>query len=55
MIEYLARQVQEKKLKDSEEKKIDDKQAEVWKEDTCNFIENEKNKTDYLKNVYKQH
>jgi hypothetical protein len=38
-----------------EERKIDDKQAEVWKEDTGNFYENEKQKQDYLKNVYKNH
>ena len=27
----------------------------VWKEDTQNFYENEKNKSSYLKDVYKQH
>lgn len=31
MRDYLARQVQEKKNKEVEEKKIDSKQAEVWK------------------------
>lgn len=55
MREYLARQVDEKKSKEQDEKKIDEKQAEVWKEDTGNFFENEKNKSEYLKNVYKQH
>lgn len=30
MREYLARQVEEKKIKESEEKKIDFKQADVW-------------------------
>lgn len=55
MREYLARQVDEKKAKEMEEKKIDEKQAEVWKEDTQNFFDNEKNKTEYLKQVYKQH
>jgi hypothetical protein len=27
----------------------------VWKEDTQNFYDNEKNKSSYLKDVYKQH
>jgi len=45
MRNYLARQVDEKKSKEQEEKKIDEKQAEVWKEDTGNFFENEKNKS----------
>ncbi len=27
----------------------------MWQEDTQNFFENEKNKTEYLKSVYKQH
>ena len=30
MREYLARQVEEKKQKEIEEKKIDEKQAKVW-------------------------
>jgi hypothetical protein len=30
MREYLARQVEDKKLKEIEEKKIDSKQADVW-------------------------
>jgi hypothetical protein len=51
----LAKQVDEKKQKEVEERKIDDKQAEVWKEDTGNFYDNEKQKQDYLKNVYKNH
>ena len=55
MRDYLARQVEEKKIKQVEEKKIDEKQAEVWKEDTTNFFDNEKSKTEYLKNVHKQH
>lgn len=55
MRDYLARQVEDKKIKESEEKKIDSKQADVWKEDTSNFFDNEKNKADYLKQVHKQH
>lgn len=55
MRDYLARQVEEKKTKEIEEKKIDSKQAEVWQEDTANFFENEKNKAEYLKNIHKQH
>ncbi len=55
MRDYLARQVEDKKVKENEEKKIDEKQAEVWKEDTSNFFENEKSKAEYLKNVHKQH
>ena len=55
MRDYLARQVDEKKMKEIEEKKIDEKQAEVWKEDTTNFVENEKEKQDYLKNIHKNH
>lgn len=55
MREYLAKQVEEKRLKEIEEKKIDEKQAIVWKEDTNLFFENEKQKQDYLKNVYKKH
>lgn len=51
----MAKQVDEKKQKEVEERKIDDKQAEVWKEDTGNFYDNEKQKQDYLKNVYKNH
>jgi len=37
MRDYLARQVDEKKQKEIEEKKIDEKQAVVWKEDTEAF------------------
>ena len=55
MRDYLARQVDEKKQKEIEEKKIDEKQAVVWKEDTEAFNENEKNKQQYLKDVYKKH
>lgn len=55
MRQYLAKQVDQKKVKERDEKKIDDKQAEVWKEDTGNFNDNEKNKSEYLKQVYKQH
>lgn len=55
MREYLARQVEEKKIKEVQEKKIDEKQAIVWKEDTQNFYDNENNKSQYLKQVYKQH
>lgn len=38
MREYLARQVDEKRLKQIEQKKIDSKQADVWKEDTNAFF-----------------
>jgi hypothetical protein len=55
MRDYLAKQVEEKRLKEIEEKKIDEKQAVVWKEDTSLFFENEKQKEEYLKNVYKKH
>lgn len=55
MRDYLSRQVDEKKQKDIDEKRIDEKQAVVWKEDTNAFFENEKQKHDYLKDVYKKH
>ena len=55
MRDYLARQVEEKRQKEIDEKKIDSKQATVWKEDTDAFFDNEKAKQDYLKNVYKKH
>jgi len=38
MREYLARQVEEKRQKEIDEKKIDEKQAHVWKEDTNAFF-----------------
>ena len=55
MREYLARQVEEKRQKEIDERKIDDKQAVVWKEDTEAFNDNEKSKHQYLKDVYKKH
>ena len=55
MREYLGRQVDEKHQKQIQEKKIDEKQAVVWKEDTEAFFDNEKQKQDYLKGVYKKH
>ena len=55
MRNYLGKQVEEKKQREIDEKQIDGKQAEVWKEDTGNFHENEKNKQQYLKDVYKNH
>lgn len=55
MRDYLARQVEEKRQKEIEEKKIDQKQAVVWKQDTQAFNDNEKNKQQYLKDVYKKH
>lgn len=55
MREYLARQVDEKHQKQIQEKKIDEKQAVVWKEDTEAFFDNEKQKQEYLKGVYKKH
>ena len=55
MRNYLDKQVEEKHQKEVDERKIDEKQAVVWKEDTDNFNNNEKNKQDYLKNVYKNH
>jgi hypothetical protein len=55
MRDYLARQVEEKRQKEIDEKKIDEKQAHVWKEDTSSFFDNEKQKQEYLKNVYKKH
>ncbi len=55
MREYLARQVEEKRQKEIDEKQIDQKQAHVWKEDTSAFFENEKDKQNYLKGVYKKH
>lgn len=55
MREYLARQVDEKRQKEIDEKKIDEKQAVVWKEDTEAFFDNEKKKHEYLKDVYKKH
>ena len=55
MREYLARQVDEKHQKEIDEKKIDEKQAVVWKEDTDAFVDNEKKKNEYLKDVYKKH
>ena len=55
MRSYLDRQVDEKHQKEVEEKKIDEKQAKVWKEDTDAFFDNEKKKQEYLKDVYKKH
>lgn len=55
MRQYLAKQVDQKKQKEVDEKQIDGKQAEVWQQDTSNFYENEKHKQEYLKNVYKNH
>jgi hypothetical protein len=55
MREYLGRQVDEKHRKEVDEKKIDEKQAKVWKEDTSAFFDNEKQKQEYLKGVYKKH
>lgn len=55
MREYLARQVEEKRQKEIDEKKIDEKQAVVWKEDTDAFVDNEKKKHDYLKDVHLKH
>jgi hypothetical protein len=55
MRDYLARQVDEKYRKEQDEKKIDEKQAKVWKEDTSAFFENEKHKQEYLKGVYRKH
>lgn len=40
MREYLAKQVDEKKQKEINEKDIDYKQADVWKQDTDNFNQN---------------
>lgn len=45
----------EKRQKEIDEKKIDEKQAVVWKEDTDAFFDNEKKKQEYLKDVYKKH
>ena len=55
MREYLARQVDEKHQKEVDEKKIDEQQAIVWKEDTGAFNDNEKQKQEYLKSAYKKH
>lgn len=55
MREYLAKQVEEKKQKEIAEKEIDYKQAKVWNEDTNNFNDNEKKKSDYMKSIHKQH
>lgn len=49
MRDYLAKQVDEKKQREINEKQIDEKQAKVWQEDTSNFFDNEKKKADYLK------
>ena len=54
MREYLAKQVDEKKQREIAEKEIDKKQAQVWKEDTSNFNDNEKKKKEYLNNIYHQ-
>lgn len=54
MREYLAKQVDEKKQKEINEKDIDYKQADVWKQDTDNFNQNQKNKKEYLNNIHKQ-
>ena len=55
MRDYLAKQVEQKKQKEIAEKEIDYRQANVWKEDTSNFNDNEKKKNDYLKDIHKQH
>ena len=55
MREYLAKQVEEKKQKEIAEKEIDYKQADVWKEDTSNFNENERKKKEYLNKIHKDH
>ena len=55
MRDYLAKQVEEKKQKEIAEKSIDEKQAKVWQEDTSNFNDNEKKKSEYMKEIHKQH
>lgn len=54
MRQYLAKQVDEKKQKEIAEKEIDYKQAKVWNEDTNNFNENEKKKSEYMKSIHRQ-
>ena len=55
MREYYNQQMKEKRQREEEERMLNIKQAEVWKQDKVNYENHEKNKNDYIKSVNIQH
>lgn len=52
---FLDHQMNEKNSRKKQEDEFNKKQADIWKRDTEDFYENEKKKSDYIKEVNKQH
>jgi len=52
---FLDSQMEEKERKKQAEAALERKQAEIWKKDTADYNEHEKNKTEYIRDVNKQH
>jgi len=52
---FLDGQMAEKERKRQEEEALEKKQADIWKKDTADYNEHEKNKTEYIRDVNKQH
>ena len=55
MRRYLDSQMDEKARKKEEERQLEKKQADIWKKDTEDYNNHEKNKHDYIKDVNKKH
>lgn len=55
MRKFLDGQMEEKERKREEEAALERKQAEIWKKDTSDYNEHEKQKHDYIRDVNKQH
>jgi len=55
MRQFLDQQLADKEKRKEEERALEKKQADFWKKDTNQYNEHEKNKTEFVRGVNKQH
>merc|ERR1712039_1115987 len=52
---YLLQQVEDKKVRQQEEERRNKIQAEIWKKEASEYVQTEKEKSDYIRSLNKEH